>query len=108
MEPAESKLKVERAMETTFVTLQETQILEEQQIKDLEKLMLPVVEKAGGEKIVLNFANVEFMSSSMLGLLVKIHKRVAERGGHLSLLNLGANLRKVFEITNLNKVFDIS
>ena len=107
MEPAESKLKIERAMETTFVTLQETQILEEQQIKELEKLIMPVVEKAGGEKIVLNFTNVEFMSSSFLGLLVKIHKRVSEQGGHLALLKVNPTIRRVFEITNLTKVFQI-
>ena len=107
MEPAESKLKVERAMETTFVTLQETQILEEQQIKDLEKLMLPVVEKAGGEKIVLNFANVEFMSSSFLGLLVKIHKRVSEQAGNVALYKVNPTIHRVFEITNLTKVFQI-
>ena len=67
MEPVESKLKVEHAMETTFVTLQETQILEENQIKQLEEQIMPVVEKAGGEKLILNFANVQFMSSAFLG-----------------------------------------
>ncbi len=107
MEPAESKLKVEHAMETTFVTLQETQILEEEQIKELEKLMMPIVEEAGSEKIVINFANVQFMSSSFLGLLVKIHKRLSEQGGHLALLKVNPTIRRVFEITNLTKVFQI-
>jgi anti-anti-sigma factor len=107
MEPVESKLKVEHAMETTFVTLQDTHILEENQIKELEESIMPLVEKAGSGKLVLNFANVQFMSSSFLGLLVKIHKRVSEQGGNLALCKVDPSIYKVFEITNLTKVFQI-
>ncbi|MGD8499295.1 MAG: STAS domain-containing protein [Phycisphaerales bacterium] len=107
MEPVESKLKVEHAMETTFVTLQETHILEENQIKELEESIMPLVEEAGSGKLVLNFANVQFMSSSFLGLLVKIHKRVSEQGGNLALCKVNPSIYKVFEITNLTKVFQI-
>ena len=108
MEPAEDKVKVEYGTDVAFVTLREASILDEGQIRELEGLIMPVVEEAGGKRMDMNFANVEFMSSSMLGLLVKIHKRVAERGGHLSLINLDSNLQEVFRITNLHKVFDIS
>ena len=59
-------------------------------------------------KLILNFENVRFMSSAFLGLLVKIHKRVIEMGGHLQLFNLDPKIQKVFEITQLTKVFDIA
>ena len=107
MEPKESKVRIEYGTDVSIVTFDDENILEEQQIKELEKLMMPIVEKAGGEKIVLNFTNVEFMSSSFLGLLVKIHKRVSEQGGHLALLKVNPTIRRVFEITNLTKVFQI-
>jgi stage II sporulation protein AA (anti-sigma F factor antagonist) len=107
MEPVESKLKVEHAMGTTFVTLQETHILEENQIKELEESIMPSVEKVSSEKLVLNFADVQFMSSSFLGLLAKIHKRVSEQGGNLALCKVDPSIYKVFEITNLTKVFQI-
>ena len=58
--------------------------------------------------MVMNFANVRFMTSAMLGLLIRVHKRVSERGGKLRLCNLEPVLQKVFEITQLTKVFDIS
>jgi anti-anti-sigma factor len=48
------------------------------------------------------------MTSAMLGLLVRIHKRVGERGGQLELRNLDNNLHKIFEITQLTKVFNIT
>ena len=45
----------------------------EQQIKELGEAVLPVVDRSGNKKLVLNFENVRFMSSSFLGLLVKVH-----------------------------------
>jgi anti-anti-sigma regulatory factor len=36
-----------------------------------------------------------------------VHKRVIEAGGTLQLFNLDPKIQKVFEITQLVKVFDI-
>ena len=107
MEPKESKIKVEYGTEVSIVTFDDDNILEEQQIKQLEQALLPVIAENQERKLVLNFENVRFMSSAFLGLLVKIHKRVVELGGHLQLLNLDPKIQKVFEITQLTKVFDI-
>jgi len=107
MESKEAKLIVENGLDVTLVTFTDENILEEQQIRRLERALLPVVRRNEHKRLVLNFANVKFMSSSFLGLLVKIHKRVIEMGGHLQLFNLDPKIHKVFEITQLVKVFDI-
>jgi anti-sigma B factor antagonist len=107
MEPTRAKLIVENGIDVTIVTLEDENILEEQHIRKLERALLPIVRQNEQKRLVLNFANVQFMSSSFLGLLVKIHKRVIEMGGHLQLFNLDPKIRKVFEITQLVKVFDI-
>jgi anti-sigma B factor antagonist len=107
MEPREDKLVVENGIDVTLVTFEDEDILEDQQIRRLERALLPIVRQNEEKKLVLNFANVQFMSSSFLGLLVKIHKRVIEMGGHLQLFNLDPKIHKVFEITQLVKVFDI-
>jgi len=108
MEPKESKIKVEYGTEVSIVTFDDDNILEEQQIKQIEQALLPVVTENQERKLVLNFENVRFMSSAFLGLLVKVHKRVVELDGHLQLLNLDPKIQKVFEITQLTKVFDIA
>lgn len=107
MQAEESIIKVEYGIDTTIVTLGAERILEEQQIKELSDSVMPVIEKNKDGKLILNFSNVEFMSSSLLGLLIKVHKRVCEMGGHLQLININSNIYKVFEITRLTKVFDI-
>jgi anti-anti-sigma factor len=107
MESTTTKLVVENGIDVTLVTFTDEDILEEQQIRKLERALLPVVRQNEQKRLVLNFQNVRFMSSSFLGLLVKLHKRVVEAGGHLQLFNLDPKIHKVFEITQLVKVFDI-
>jgi len=107
MGPREATIVVENGIDVTLVTFEDENILEEQQIRKLERVLLPVVRQNEQKQLVLNFQNVKFMSSSFLGLLVKIHKRVIEMGGHLQLFNLDPKIHKVFEITQLVKVFDI-
>ena len=108
MEPKEASIKVEYGTEVSIVTFDDENILEEQQIKQLEQALLPVITENQERKLVLNFEKVRFMSSAFLGLLVKVHKRVLELDGHLQLMNLDPKIQKVFEITQLTKVFDIA
>jgi anti-sigma B factor antagonist len=102
------KIKVEYGIDVTLVTFTEERIVDEDQIRELQKAFQAVIEKNEGKKLVLNFANVNFMTSALLGLLIRIHKKVCESGGRLQLSNLDSNIYKVFEITQLTKVFDIS
>ncbi len=104
---SKEKLNVENGTDVTIVTFEEENILEDQQIRKLERALLPVIRDNQQKKLVLNFIKVKFMSSAFLGLLVKVHKRVIEAGGSLQLYNLDPKIQKVFEITQLVKIFDI-
>ena len=108
MEQGQPRIEVEYGLDVTFVTFTEEKILEEEQIKELREALEAVIEKNENKKLILNFVNVKFMTSAVLGLLVRVHKKVVELGGTLQLSNLNSNLQRVFEITQLTKVFDIS
>jgi anti-sigma B factor antagonist len=47
------------------------------------------------------------MSSSMLGKLVQTHKKCAEFKVKLKLCSIDPEIRQVFKITKLDKLFDI-
>ena len=102
-----SAIIVEHGQGVTFVTFVDERIVDEEQIRELKESLEPVIEKNENKKLILNFAKVKFMTSSLLGLLVRIHKKVRERNGRLQLSNLDPNLHKIFEITQLTKIFDI-
>ena len=91
----------------TLVSFLESQILSDQQITEIKDVLIPAVKKSEGKKMILNFAEVEFMSSAFLGLLVRLHKKACELNCQLQLRNLNNKIFKVFQITQLIKVFDI-
>jgi anti-sigma B factor antagonist len=102
------KIIVESGMDVTIVTFTEERIVDEEQVRGLQESFGPIIEKNQDKELILNFVNVKFMTSALLGLLVRIHKKVRELGGRLRLSNLDSNLRKVFEITQLTRIFEIS
>ena len=92
MEELEPKIQVAYALEKTLITFKDESILEEHQIKKLESAIVLVINETGDRELILDFCNVQFMSSSVLGLLVKIHKKVCELDGHLKLINVNQNI----------------
>lgn len=108
MKKGQPGVKVEYGIKVTHVEFLDRQILDEQRIKEIRESLEPVVERNDSGQMILNFVNVRFMTSAMLGLLVRINKKVREHGGTLGLCNVDPKIRKIFEITQLDKVFDIS
>lgn len=58
-------------------------------------------------KVVVNLGGVSFMDSTALATLVQGMKRCRQAGGDLRLCNLQQPVRIIFELTRLDKAFDI-
>ena len=58
-------------------------------------------------KLVLSFSEVEFLTSIMLGKLISANRSMHEKGGTLVLCEICDNLRTIFRLTRLEKIFDI-
>ena len=73
---------------------------------DLEEEALePVFERTS--KVVLDFADLEYLSSAGLRVLVATQKRVTAAEGTLRIVNASDDIREVFDITGLIDVFDV-
>jgi anti-sigma B factor antagonist len=57
----------------------------------------------GGTRLVLDLEAVDFLDSTGLGTIVSILKRVRTHGGDLRLVCTEARIRRLFEITGLDK-----
>ena len=60
---------------------------------------------AGDKKILLNLAEVSYIDSAGLGVLVSLSKRIRESDATLRLANLNEDLRTLFELTKLDTLF---
>jgi len=101
------RIRVEYAENATITTFTDEKILEEKDIKALQESIMSVIEQAGRINLILDFCNVRFLSSAVLGLLIRISKRVYECDGQLRLCNINPKIYEVFKITRLTKIFDI-
>ena len=70
--------------------------------KAFDKMLL-----AKKEKIVINFKDVNYIDSSGLATLVEMLKNMRGYGGKLKLSNLSSKIKSLFEITRLEKLFEI-
>jgi anti-sigma B factor antagonist len=107
MDPTNSGISVQQENDVTIATLNYGHILMEEHIREIDKSIMPLIEQARCPNLVLDFSHVRYMSSAFLGLLVRIHKRICERNGRLTLRNMDRNIYRAFETTKLNKVIDI-
>lgn len=68
---------------------------------------LEKVASAAPAKVVINLGDVNFMDSTALATLVQGMKRCRQAGGDLCLCRLQPQVRIIFELTRLDKAFDI-
>lgn len=71
--------------------------------KSFERLI-----KEKRDKIVINMEKVDYIDSSGLATLVELLKNFRKYGARLKLVSLTPKVRSLFEITKLEKLFDIS
>jgi len=63
--------------------------------------------EAGIKDIIINLKDVRFIDSSGLGVLVSGYKNSSARQGSLKLSGLQTQVKSMFELTRLYRVFDI-
>ena len=85
----------------------DAKILDDVRIQQIGKDLTEMVSKAEHQKMLLNFQNVGFMSSAMIGKLILLSKKCKTDAVDLKVCNIVANIMEVFKIMKLNKVFDI-
>ncbi len=101
------RIDVSKVGDVTIVKFHDKKILDEAGIQELGAELFAVVEQDNRRRIVLNFTNVDFLSSAALGKLITLDRKAKAHQGRLKLSNIRPEILEVFQITKLNKVFDI-
>jgi anti-sigma B factor antagonist len=104
---AHRRIDVSKVGEVTVVKFVDKKILDEASIQELGIELFSLVEHDNRKSVLLNFSNVEFLSSAALGKLITLDRKVKAAKGRLKMSNIRPEIFEVFKITKLNKVFDI-
>jgi anti-sigma B factor antagonist len=104
---AAQRLKVEQIADVSVIHFLDKRILDEPTIQAIAEQLFGLVDDDGRRKLLLNFSNVEYMSSAALGKLINLHKKLTGLKGKLTMCNVIPQILEVFTITKLDKIFKI-
>jgi anti-sigma B factor antagonist len=91
----------------TVVSFTDRKILDQASIQEMGDELFALVDRDGARTVLLDFGNVEFLSSAALNKLIMLDKKVRQNAGRLKLCSLRPEILEVFVITRLNQLFDI-
>lgn len=90
-----------------FIQLDDQRLLDEGKIQTVEREIDEAIDGSEATRVVLDFSKVQFMSSSMLGKLVKTQKKVTGYKAKMKLASVAPDIQEVFKITRLDKLFSV-
>ena len=87
---------------------QKSSVLDELSVRQVSRELNAALDSTEEQKVVIDLTPVELMTSSMIGELVKFKKRCDNDGISLALCGMSPEIKKLFKMTRLDKVFKIA
>jgi len=91
----------------TIATIKSSSVLSMLNVTRFGKELLDFVRANPRLNLLMNFENVDYLSSAVLTELLKVRNAVEAVEGRLRLCAVSPVIHEVFEITNLDKIFII-
>jgi len=96
---------VQTIKQATVVTLEDSSLVDAYEIEQLGKELNHLVDKKDRRIIVLDLSKVVHLSSAALSVLLVLRKKTEDARGALVLCGVSKDLKKLFKITSLHKIF---
>ncbi len=84
-----------------------TPALNSRTAEELSTRLLSLLNESKSHRFVLDFAQVRFMESACFGALVSFLKWLARFDGKIAITNVNENVRFLFAVTKLDRVFPL-
>ena len=104
---ATQRIEVSKTGPVSVVRFRDRKILDEAAIQELGAELAALIDVDNRKAILLDFEGVEFLSSAALGKLITFDRKVKSSQGRLKMCGISPGILEVFQVTKLNKVFDI-
>ncbi|GDY07580.1 hypothetical protein LBMAG52_10660 [Planctomycetia bacterium] len=81
---------------------------DEENIEQLGQELFSLVEQANWLKLVLDLTNVEYLTSSVLGKLITLHRKLHRSQGKMVLFGLSEGVDSILRTSNLLTYFAVA
>jgi anti-sigma B factor antagonist len=87
------------------VTFVRQQLTDEDNIEQLGEALFSLLEKDAQLRIILDLSQLDYVTSSVLGKFITLHRRLRRQGGALALCGLQPNVRETLRASRLLDYF---
>ena len=91
-------------LEISFI---QKDILDEKNIQQIGQELNASIEGKSAPSMIIDFGNVEHLSSAALGVLITLNSRIGDLGGKMCLSNIRPEIFEIFRITKLDRIFAV-
>lgn len=96
-----------RDVEDVTVVRLRARELDETKIQKLTKELATLLKEPHRERLVIDLETVGFLTSTGIGAMIALKKKLEANGGVLKLCGLNSDIRSLFTITQVDRLFDI-
>ena len=89
-----------------IIKIKESKVYDEAMVSIINDEINQAIDSNDKKFIILDFSKVKYLSSSFLGKIISINKKVKTKEGKLFLVGLNVDIMEVFQITKLEKFFN--
>jgi anti-sigma B factor antagonist len=107
MTSAASRIRVVDQDGIVRISFIDRNILDEANIQRIGDEISQIIESQVQPRVLITFENVDHLSSAALGTLITINNKIRSKDGQLRLAEIDPQIREVFVITKLDKLFQI-
>lgn len=101
------RLNVRTMGQVTVVSFADRMLVNEDAIREVGEQLEEVARSPDVVNLLLDFRDVRFMSSSLLGLMLPLLRGIERRGGKMKLCNVAPSLKEVFTVSRLDRLFSL-
>jgi len=84
-----------------------SRLMQPSKVQQLAADLTELLDKHRFNKIILDFGNVNYLNSNVMGKLVHFQKKVSKKGAQLRLCNIAPHVFEIFDIMQFSKIFKI-
>lgn len=101
-------LTIQEIEKYTIVEFRTASLMDPLQLEEISAAIYRLVDDEDHRRIILDFEQVEYLSSQALGILMSLHKKLSQLPhSQLVLCGVGPTLMQLLKITALDKVLKI-
>ena len=106
--PGTQRIEVGEADGVQVISFRERLLFDDKMVREVSDQVNAALPNEGKPiRLILDFTGVDLISSSLLGKLILLLRRVEGGGGRLILCELSPTVQAVFKTSNLDKLFKI-